>query len=401
MSATPAATGRFSFSRSRQDRVLAGVSGGIAERSGVDALAVRAAFVLLTIAGGAGIALYLVGLAMATTTDAEPVAQSGPHSTARSWSLLCFTLASLLLLRRARLWIGDTFAWPVVALVVGSLVVWLRRPEAAAEARRITDLVRDPPRVGRIIVGLALSAAGVGALSLNASTSGYGAALAAVAALIIGLITTAGPWVLRVGRELADERRQRIRSEEKAALSAHLHDSVLQTLALIQRQAHDPEAITRLARRQEHELRDWLYGRERAAQATLAGEIQDIARDVEATHGVPIDLVQVGDAPIDNGIRALTEATREALVNASRHSGALTVSLFVEVETNQALVYVRDRGRGFDPADVAEDRVGVRESIRGRLTRAGGTTVITAAPGEGTEVEMRLPRQRPTVEAVS
>ena len=400
MSATPAAVGRFSFARSRDDRVLAGVAGGLAERIGVDALAVRAAFVLLTVAGGAGIALYLIGLALATPTTtltAAPVLRR----TAGSWSVLCFTLAALLVLRRAKLWIGDTLAWPVTLLVVGSLVVWLRRPDSAAEARRITDMVRDPPRIGRIVVGLSLSAAGVGALSLNASSTGYGAAFAAVAALIMGLIVTAGPWVLRVGRELADERRQRIRSEEKAALSAHLHDSVLQTLTLIQRQAHDPDAITRLARRQEHELRDWLYGRERTAQATLAGEIRDIARDVEATHGVSIDVVQVGDAPVDTAMQALTEATREALVNAAKHSGVPAVSLFVEVEADETVVYVRDRGHGFDPTAIAEDRVGIRESIRARLTRAGGMTVITAAPGEGTEIEMRLPRTRASSEGVS
>jgi signal transduction histidine kinase len=176
---------------------------------------------------------------------------------------------------------------------------------------------------------------------------------------------------------------------------------VLQTLTLIQRQAHDPEAIARLARRQEHELRDWLYGRERPAQATLEGEIRDIARDVEATHGVAIDLVQVGDAPMENGLRSLTEAAREALVNAAKHSGASAISLFVEVDGDATVVYVRDRGCGFDPTTVADDRVGIRESIHGRLSRIGGTAEVTSLPGDGTEIELRLPRHRSASEGAT
>jgi signal transduction histidine kinase len=395
MSATPAAPGRRSFARSSNDRVLAGVAAGLATRWGVDALAVRAGFVLLSVAGGAGIALYLVALAFAETPAETPTAAATAASTRRSWAVLCFALAALFIFRRAHVWVGDALAWPVALLVAGSLVVWLRRPDSAAEARRITKLVRNPPPLPRIILGLMLSVVGIALLTITTgSSSQIGGVIAAVSAVIIGLVLTAGPWVLKVGRELSDERRERIRVEERAELSAHLHDSVLQTLTLIQRQAGDPDAIVKLARQQEHELRDWLYGRATPGEATVRGEMDAIARDVEARHGVTVDVVHVGDRPLDAATRAMTEATREALVNAAKHAGISTVSLYVENGPDQTTVFVRDRGRGFDPAAVAADRAGIRESIRGRLTRLGGTSEITSTLGEGTEVEMHVPHTK-------
>jgi signal transduction histidine kinase len=215
-----------------------------------------------------------------------------------------------------------------------------------------------------------------------------------VSAVIVGLVLTAGPWVLKVGRELSDERRERIRGEERAELSAHLHDSVLQTLTLIQRQAGDPDAIVKLARQQEHELRDWLYGRATPGEATVRGEMDAVARDVEARHGVTIEAVHVGDRPLDSATRALTEATREALVNAAKHAGVSTVSLYVEHTPEATTVFVRDKGYGFDPTAVTDDRAGIRESIHGRVSRMGGTSEIASIPGEGTEVEMRVPHAR-------
>ena len=395
MSATPAAPGRHNFARSSNDRVLAGVASGLASRWGVDPLAVRAAFVLLAVAGGAGLALYLVALALADTPVTTQLPLPSARASRRSWSLLCFTMAALLILRRLGMWVGDAVAWPLTLLVAGSLVVWLRRPDSAAEARRITSLVRNPPPLPRVVFGLALSVVGIALLTIRTgSTSQVGGVIAAVSAVVIGLVLTAGPWMLRVGRELSDERRARIRGEEKAVLSAHLHDSVLQTLTLIQRQADDPEAIVKLARQQEHELRDWLYGRSAPAQATLRAEMEAVARDVESRHGVTIEAVHVGDRLLDPSTRALTEATREALVNAAKHSGVPMVSLYVETSANETVVFVRDRGRGFDPHSVGDDRVGIRDSIRGRLVRLGGSSEIASTVGTGTEVEMHLPRSR-------
>jgi signal transduction histidine kinase len=386
---------RLPLARSSEDRVFTGLAAGMAEALGVEPLAVRAGFVLLTVAGGSGIALYLVALALTGPAGVATSrrADADPAQNRRSWALLCLTLAAVLLLRRVGLWVGDTLAWPVVLLVVGSLVVWLRNPHAAAGARRITDLVRDPPPIWRTIFGLALAAAGVGWLSLTATTgTQIGTALTAVAAVLVGLVVTAGPWALKIGRDLNAERRERIRSEEKAALSAHLHDSVLQTLTLIQRQSHDPDAIARLARKQEHELRDWLSGRRpTSTRVGLRDEIEFVARDVELTHGVAIDVVQVGDAPLDAPLVTLTEAVREALVNAAKHSGTSAISLYAEVDAKTATVFVRDRGCGFDPSSVAADRVGISASIRARLDRVGGRAEITSTVGSGTEVELVLP----------
>ena len=395
MSANPAVPRRRSFSRSQNDRVLAGVASGIADRLGVDPLAARAAFVLLSVAGGAGIALYLIALALADDPAPTKCAPATADVSRRSWAVLCFTMSALFLFRRMGLWVGDALAWPLALLVAGSLVVWLRRPNSAAEARRISGLVRQPPPLIRVVLGLALSVTGVVVLTIGGgSASRVSGVIAAAGALLIGIVATAGPWVLRVARELSDERRARIRGEERAELSAHLHDSVLQTLTLIQRQAHDPEAIVKLARRQEHELRDWLYGRTQPGQESLCAEMEAVTRDVEERHGVNIEAVYVGDRPLEAAARGLTEATREALVNAAKHAGVSTVSLYVETSTTSTVVFVRDRGSGFDPGAVADDRAGIRESIRGRLTRLGGRSEIRSAPGDGTEIEMHLPRSR-------
>jgi signal transduction histidine kinase len=203
-----------------------------------------------------------------------------------------------------------------------------------------------------------------------------------------------GPGVWRLVRQLTAERRQRIRSEERAVVAAHLHDSVLQSLAMIQR-AGTAEEMATLARAQERELRAWLYGPGPLPGGTLRGSMEELAGRVEAMHHVEVEVVQVGDARVDERLQALVQAAGEAMTNAARHSGARRVDVYAEVEPAQVTAFVRDRGKGFDPDVVDEDRRGIAESIRGRMERAGGTAVVTSAPGEGTEVELRLPRPAP------
>jgi len=213
----------------------------------------------------------------------------------------------------------------------------------------------------------------------------------ATAAIVGGLALITGPWWLRMGRDLASERRQRIRSEERAEVAAHLHDSVLQTLALIQRNADDPRAVVTMARRQERELRGWLYDGEATDGAdTLAGALAQVGEEVETQHGVSIDVVAVGDLPLDDRRRALVAAAREAMVNAAKWSGEAAVSVYAEVGAGEASVFVRDWGAGFDPAAVAPDRHGVRESIVERMARHGGHAAVRSTVGEGTEVELRM-----------
>jgi signal transduction histidine kinase len=209
-----------------------------------------------------------------------------------------------------------------------------------------------------------------------------------------GLAVLLGPWVLRLWRDLSSERRERIRSEERAEMAAHLHDSVLQTLALVQRNSGTPRELAALARRQERELRQWLYTEREAhglAATSFHERLQQICADVEDRYDVSVDLVVVGDTGLDERVEALLAATGEAVVNAAKHAGMADVAVYAEVEGERIEVFVRDRGRGFDPAAVAPDRHGIRDSIKGRLERHGGRAVVTSTPGEGAEITLELP----------
>ncbi len=221
-----------------------------------------------------------------------------------------------------------------------------------------------------------------------------GAAQTAVLAVVVtaaglGLILT--PWILGLVREAAAERRERIRSEERAEIAAHLHDSVLHTLALIQR-GDVPAEVASVARRQERELRAWLNGRPAVAETDLRGAIDAVATRVEELHHVPVDTVTVGEGALDDAGRAVALACQEAAINAARHSGAQRISIYVEADAHEITAYVRDKGRGFDRDSVPPDRRGISEFIVGRMRRLGGTATFTTAPGEGTEVQMRVPR---------
>jgi signal transduction histidine kinase len=196
---------------------------------------------------------------------------------------------------------------------------------------------------------------------------------------------------MRMMSQLSSERAERIRSQERADIAAHLHDSVLQTLALIQRNAASPREVSRLARGQERTLRSLLYGA-RTTSGQFADELRTAAAEVEDAYAVTVDVVVVGDAPLDGDLAALAAATREALVNAAKHSGVDAVSVYAELEPNEVSVFVKDRGVGFELDEVADDRQGIRGSIVGRIERHGGTVRLTSSRGAGTEVELRMKR---------
>src|SRR6266508_4505451 len=271
-----------------------------------------------------------------------------------------------------------------------------RRHAAAARGRRVVrgprglagDARRD--RLGGLMV-----ATGMGyALATADTLAAAGSALLAIAATTAGLVLILGPWILRLYRALTEERRERIRSAERAEMAAHLHDSVLHTLALIQR-ADAPMEVVTLARRQERELRSWLYGQPAPLeQERLGTAVEALASRVEELHAIAVDVVVVGDEPLDERSRAVVLACQEAAVNAARHSGVTNVSVYVEAEPDGITAYVRDEGKGFDPDAVPPDRRGIRDSIRGRIERQGGTVTITSEPGGGTEVALHLPRER-------
>jgi signal transduction histidine kinase len=199
-------------------------------------------------------------------------------------------------------------------------------------------------------------------------------------------------------RDLIVERQARVRAEEREQMAAHVHDSVLQTLALIQRSADDPQNVVRLARAQERELRSWLFeGRPPGAigedATTLSAGVDLLQRHVEADHGITVQVVLVGDCDLDEGLRALLDAAKEASVNAAKWAGVDQVSLYAEVEPDQVMLYVRDRGRGFDPDAVPDGRQGIAQSIKARMERHGGAAVIRSAPGDGAEVQLSMPRK--------
>lgn len=380
--------------RTTRGRVIAGVCAGIARWLGVDPVVVRIAFVVLGLSGGFGVVVYLALWAVLPDDRGRRglVAITAPGTRDRSQralAVLLLVLGGLLLLRELGLWIGDKFMWPVVLAAMGLALAW---PQASAEGGRMGFLAN---RAALLRVGLGVGAVTAGAATFalaNTDLHALGDALLAVALSVAGLLLIFGPWWWRLGKDLVEERRRRIRSEERAEVAARIHDSVLQTLALIQQKAGDATDVAHLARRQERELREWLFGGAPPGDGTLKGAMVAAAAEVEDRYGIAVEVVAVGDCPTDESLDALTAAAKEALVNAAKFSGDTLVALYVEVEDREVATYVRDRGAGFDPGAVPGDRQGIAESIRGRMERHGGRAVVRSVPGEGTEVELVMPR---------
>jgi len=307
--------------------------------------------------------------------------------------------------RETGFWFGDSLVGPVAIAAVGASVLWIRNDAQSQRTNAPTHpwetLLQGKVSTTRVVFGgLLIILAGAAFLALNADPYGTSFRLIRmlffpIAATIAGLLLIFGPWLYRLASQLTDERRDRIRSEERSALAAHLHDSVLQTLALIQR-SDSPHRMAHLARTQERELRSWLFGKVGTLEnETLIGALEALAGKCESRYPVNVDIVVVGDAPLDERLEALTSACGEAMSNAAAHSGVDPISVYAEVEPDVVTVYIRDKGKGFDPARVASDRRGISDSIEGRMKRAGGTAIVQAAPGSGTEWILTLPRSRP------
>ncbi len=364
--------------------MVAGVAAGLAEHLRVDVTLVRLAFALLTFAGGMGAALYAAFWAVVPEPDGRRVSLRHPDSGLLALGALA--VAAVVVTQAVGL--GPGLVWPMVVVAGGTALIWRQ----ADEGRRARWRARSTSRAAQLGAGVALIVGGLIAfLAAQGALAQARGALLPIAVVLAGAALVTGPWLLRLGRQLSDERRARIREEERAEVAAHLHDSVLQTLTLIRRRAGDAEAVARLARSSERDLRRWLYAPGERAEATLATALRASAADVEDDHGVSVEAVTVGDTPLTERVTALLDATREALVNAAKSSGADEISLYAEVSGSDAAVFVRDRGRGFDPAAVPDDRYGIRESIVGRMRRNGGTAEVRSALGAGTEVRLALP----------
>ena len=385
--------------RSRHDRWIAGVAGGIGHHLGVQPSMVRVAFVVLSFAAGFGLIVYVLTWLLAPLEAESDGAETAPRrirlpSAGRALGIGLVIVGVLALLWIAGLWFEGNFVWPIVLAAVGFAVLWARGD--GGRGRWSLETLGTPLSFTRFAIGAFLILAAMGVfLAARTSLDGVGNLLLAMIVALVGAALLAGPWVWSMGNQLVEERSSRVRSEERAEMAAHLHDSVLQTLALIQRSTSSRE-MSSLARTQERELRAWLYGRApELSGVRLRDAIDSMAGRIERQHQVSVEAVVVGDAEMDEHLRGLVNACAEAVANAAVHSGTTAISVFVEVEDGVVTAFVRDQGAGFDPAVVPADRRGIADSIVGRMERHGGTATITSRPGAGTEVVLKLTRREP------
>jgi len=401
--------------RDTEDVWLGGVASGLARHLGLPTLWVRVGFIGLAALGGAGVAFYAglwmmlpsdarfeqqaPGLASATRGGRRPrktrrLADVGPVVAVGALAL------GLVILAQNVLGPGFLF-WPILLGVVGVALLWRQADEAQRERWVDTSGRINPVQavIGlgglaawlRLLAGVGLIAGGLTLFALRSGSVGAARdVLIASSLAIAGIALTLGPWIVRLASDLTAERAERLRTQDRADLAAHLHDSVLQTLALIQKNSADSATVARLARAQERDLRSWLYDDRSPSAATLTVALREVAAEVEDAHGVPVEVVTVGEAPMSTHLEPLVLATREAVANAAKHSGAARIDVFAEAGVTQAEVFVRDRGVGFDPASIASDRQGVRGSIVDRMTRHGGRADVRSSSA-GTEIRLTMP----------
>jgi signal transduction histidine kinase len=389
--------------------MIAGVCSGIAGRAGIDPIIIRLAFVAAALFSGAGVIAYALAWIFIPARQGGTVAARLRPARGNIEAVLgigLLVLSAALLLRAVGWWVSDAVVWPAIAAAIGGALIWRQfvGPAGAAPAEAAPRPVQAEPEVEPLPGARRLSVAGVGVtlvlgaalvfLWANGALDAAGDAVLATVVVVVALGLILAPVWWRLGRNLAAERAERIRSQERAELGAHLHDSVLQTLALMQRRADDPREVAALARRQERELRAWLLDRPPArAGESLAGALEAAAAKVEESHGGGIEVVTVGDCALDDRAEAVLAAAREAILNAAKFAGdAGPIDVFAEVTPRRIEVFVRDRGPGFDPGSLPDDRHGVRESIVGRMERHGGRTEIRTGADGGTEVELSLER---------
>ncbi|TCJ24377.1 ATP-binding protein [Nocardioides jejuensis] len=392
---------------------LGGVAAGLATHLGWPVMWIRVALVALTVANGAGVLLYAaLWLWLPTLPVEEPAPglaaaeRSGRRTTRRGLAdigpgvaLAALAVGALFV---AQLVLGTGLVlWVLVLGLGGVALIWRQADESSRERWRDSTGRLDPVRAlvgdggwaawSRIVVGVLML---VTALVLFALRSGRLSlavdVLVATGLGLVGVLLVAGPWLLRLFHDLGEERAQRVRSQERADVAAHLHDSVLQTLALIQKNSADPAQVARLARAQERDLRSWLF-EDAGPSGSLSAALATLAAEVEADHNVTVEVVTVGDLVLDDRTQPVLLATREAVVNAAKHAGAGRVDVYAEASPTRLEVFVKDRGRGFDIEAVAADRHGVRGSIKDRMERHGGTARVMSRPGEGTEVVLQMP----------
>jgi signal transduction histidine kinase len=388
--------------RSSSGRLLGGVARGVADHLGVGVWWVRLGFVALTLVSGAGVLAYAILWALVpmdathsggTVTTSAAVNAAGSRAPERAVLFVLgaagVVLGVMLLATMAGLDLRGFV--PLAVAGAGAALIWLRADDEQRDRLRSGVGRVAPRRAGilQVVFGAGLMLVGlVGFGVAGVGLGNAGTLLVAVAVVVVGISLVVSPFALRLWRERDAERRARIRSEERAELAAQVHDSVLQSLALIQKNASDAGEVGRIARAQERDLRRWLYPSSGQSSTSLRASLEDLAADLEDTYGVKVEVVCVGDAVPSERTTALLHATREAVSNAARHSGVDVVSVYAEMNERTVSVHVRDRGCGFDINEIPADRMGVRESIVGRLERHGGSARVDSSAGEGTRIEL-------------
>ncbi len=329
------------------------------------------------------------------TADRPDSAQGQRDRSRGSWVVGAgaglMVLGLLFVFRGLDLWWSDALVWPLVLATAGAALVWRQFSGGGETVEERPRRSRLGPFRGGFGIALLLAAAVLFLYVNGVLEAGGKVALAGLTAVVVLGLVLAPIWA-RLAARLSAERAERIRSQERAEVAAHLHDSVLQTLALIQKNPGDSRRVSTLARSQERELREWLAGEAAGgSESRLAVALDRVAAEVEELHQVPVEVVTVGDRPLDDRTGAVVAASREALTNAARHAGdGGTIRLYAEISPERIQVFIRDRGAGFDPEAVPEGRHGLRDSIVRRMERHGGRAEVRSEIGEGTEIELTM-----------
>jgi signal transduction histidine kinase len=403
--------------RDLHQSIIGGVASGLARHLALPVMWIRVSFVVAVAMGGLGIVLYAGLWLMLPAGDHFETAAPGLESATRGGRrpgrmrrltdigpvIVLAALGIGVVLTLEALFGRGALLWPITIGLAGVALLWRQADEAQRERWLDTTGRINPARVilgeggwasyGRLAAGVGLIVLSLVIFSLRSGslTIALDVTFAALVA-VVGIALVVGPWIFRLATELTDERAERVRTQERADMAAHLHDSVLQTLALIQKNPADSATVARLARAQERDLRAWLYVGESTDERTMAGALRGVSAEIEDAHGISVDVVTVGDCDNASTLRPVVAATREAVTNAAKHAGVPRVDVYAEITDGAVDVFVRDRGGGFDPSVTPEDRYGVRHSIIDRMQRHGGTSEIRSAVGEGTEVHLHLPR---------
>lgn len=370
------------FTRPTQGRVVGGVAAGLARHLRLDVTLVRIALIIAALLTGLGLVFYAL-LWIASKPD-KTVDEQAPQLSRPVYLLLVLlTLVGATLSVSLVTGFGGSTLIPLAVAAVGALVAWQAYDRGFSSGRSMLA----------ISFGGVLVMAGIIVVVFNwEGSGGFGTALFAVLLTLAGVAALGVPLGLRLWDSLVEERAEKAAAAERADIASHLHDSVLQTLALIQKRADDPGEVTRLARGQERELRQWLFDAPEKFSSTIFAAVELACGEVEDLFGIRIAPVTVGtDREVDEDSQAAVLAAREAMVNVAKHAGVDSADVYAEILAGELAIFVRDRGVGFDPEQVPPDRHGIRDSIRQRVDRAGGGVRIRSAPGEGSEVSITMP----------